>query len=276
MSSAGSTRVVISARKWFDLNLREVWASRELVYFFIWRDVKIRYKQTLLGAGWAILHPFFMMIVFSIIFGRFARLSSDGLPYPIFYYSALVPWIYFSNALILATNRVVDQQRVITKVYFPRLILPVSAVLSGLVDFAFGFAMFVGMMLFYGFTPGWRIFALPLFLLLAILTALSLGVWLSALNAIYRDVRFAVPIMVQLWMFLSPVVYPTSLVPARWQWLYALNPMAVVIDGFRWTLTGHGGLPGTAALAPVGFVAMLLVAGVVYFRKMEGRITDVV
>lgn len=276
MSSAGSTRVVISARKWFDLNLREVWASRELVYFFIWRDVKIRYKQTLLGAGWAILHPFFMMIVFSIIFGRFARLSSDGLPYPIFYYSALVPWIYFSNALILATNRVVDQQRVITKVYFPRLILPVSAVLSGLVDFAFGFVMFVGMMLFYGFTPGWRIFALPLFLLLAILTALSLGVWLSALNAIYRDVRFAVPIMVQLWMFLSPVVYPTSLVPARWQWLYALNPMAVVIDGFRWTLTGHGGLPGTAALAPVGFVAMLLVAGVVYFRKMEGRITDVV
>lgn len=276
MSSAGSARVVISARKWFDLNLREVWASRELVYFFIWRDVKIRYKQTLLGAGWAILHPFFMMIVFSIIFGRFARLSSDGLPYPIFYYSALVPWIYFSNALILATNRVVDQQRVITKVYFPRLILPVSAVLSGLVDFAFGFAMFVGMMLFYGFTPGWRIFALPLFLLLAILTALSLGVWLSALNAIYRDVRFAVPIMVQLWMFLSPVVYPTSLVPARWQWLYALNPMAVVIDGFRWTLTGHGGLPGTAVFAPVGFVAMLLVGGVVYFRKMEGKITDVV
>lgn len=276
MSSVPSDMVVISARKWFDLNLREVWASRELIYFFIWRDVKIRYKQTLLGAGWAILHPFFMMIVFSVIFGRFARLPSDGLPYPIFYYSALVPWIYFSSALTLATNRVAEQQRVITKVYFPRLILPVSAVLSGLIDFAFGFAVFVGMMLFYGLTPGWRILALPLFLLLAVLTALSFGVWLSALNAIYRDVRFAVPIVIQVWMFLSPVIYPTSLVPATWQWLYGLNPMAVVIDGFRWTLTGQGGPPSATLLAPVACLVLLLVGGVVYFRKMEGTITDVV
>lgn len=276
MSTVPAGTVRISARKWFDLDLREVWAARELVYFFIWRDVKIRYKQTLLGAGWAILHPFFMMIVFSVIFGRFARLPSDGLPYPIFYYSALVPWLYFSSAVLLATNRVAEQQRVITKVYFPRLILPVSAVLSGLIDFAFGFAVFVGMMLVYGITPGWRVLALPLFLLLAVLTALGFGVWLSALNAVYRDVRFAVPIMMQVWMFLSPVVYPTSLVPAQWQWLYALNPMAVVIEGFRWTLTGRGGPPGTTLAVPVACVAMLLVAGVVYFRKMEGTLTDVV
>jgi len=263
-------------RGWLELNLREVWEYRELLYFFVWRDLKIRYKQTAIGAAWAVLQPFLTMIVFSLFFGALARIPSHGLPYPIFYYSALLPWMYFAGALQNATSTVVDQQRVITKVYFPRLVLPLAAVLSGLVDLAIGFVVFLGMMLYYGMTPQATILLLPGFLLLGVLTALGVGLWLSALNAIYRDVRYVLPFLIQFWMFASPVAYPSSLVPERWRWLYGLNPMAGVIEGFRWALTGQGQPPNLLLAASTGAVVLLVAGGVVYFQKMEATFADVV
>ncbi len=261
---------------WLDLNLRELWAYHELLYFFVWRDLKVRYKQTAIGAAWAVLQPFLTMVVFSLFFGALAHVPSNGLPYPVFYYSALLPWMYFAGALHNATNTMVDHQRVITKVYFPRLILPLAAVVSGLVDFAIGFVVFLGMMLYYGIAPSTAILLLPIFLLLAVLTALGVGLWLSALNAIYRDVRYVLPFLVQFWMFASPVAYPSSLIPERWRWLYGLNPMAGVIEGFRWALTGRG-QPTSLLLAASAIGVLLLVAGgVAYFQKMEATIADVV
>ena len=262
--------------KWLDINLGELWEYRELLYFFVWRDLKVRYKQTAIGAAWAVLQPFLTMVVFSLFFGTLAHVPSNGLPYPIFYYSALLPWTYFAGALQNATNTMVDHQRVITKVYFPRLFLPMAAVLSGLVDLAIGFVVFLGMLLYYGIAPGRAILSLPLFLLLAVLTALGVGLWLSALNAIYRDVRYVLPFLVQFWMFASPVAYPASLVPERWRWLYSLNPMTGVIEGFRWALTGRG-VPPSLLLAVSSAAVLLVVAGgVTHFQKMEGTIADVV
>src|SRR5436309_13800871 len=211
-------------RGWLEVRLREIWQYRELLYFFVWRDVKIRYKQTVIGAAWAIIQPFMTMVVFSLFFGSLAKMPSYGLPYPVFYYSALLPWMYFSGALQNATNVVVEQQSVITKIYFPRLVLPLSAVVSGLLDFGIAFAVLLGMMAYYRLAPGLAVLLLPCFLLLAVLTALGVGLWLSALNAIYRDVRYAVPFFVQFWLFASPVAYPSSLIPERWRWLYGLNP----------------------------------------------------
>jgi lipopolysaccharide transport system permease protein len=264
------------ANRWFDPNLEEIWEFRELLYFFVWRDLKVRYKQTAIGAAWAVLQPFMTMIVFSLFFGSLAHIPSNGLPYPILYYSALLPWMYFSGALQNATNTMVEHQRVITKVFFPRLLLPMSAVLSGLVDLAIGFVVFLGMMMYYGIHPGRAVLLLPFFILLAVLTALGVGLWLSALNAIYRDVRYVLPFLVQFWMFASPVAYPSSLVPQRWRWLYSLNPMAGVIDGFRWALTGRGA-PPTALMAASSVMVLVVVAGgIVYFQKMEGTIADVV
>ena len=263
-------------RGWLDLHLNELWSARELLYFFVWRDVKIRYKQTAIGAAWAIIQPFMTMVVFSLFFGALAKIPSHGLPYPIFYYSALLPWTYFAGALQNATNVVVEQQSVITKIYFPRLVLPLSAVVSGLLDFAISFLVFLGMMVWYHIKPGPALLLFPLFLLLAVLTALGVGLWLSAVNAIYRDVRYVVPFLVQFWMFASPVAYPSSLVPERWRWLYGLNPMAGVIEGFRWALTGKG-QPPTGLLAVSAAMVLLLVAGgTAYFQKMEGTIADVV
>jgi len=261
---------------WLDLNLRELWDYRELLYFFVWRDLKVRYKQTAIGAAWAILQPFLTMVVFSLFFGALAHIPSNGLPYPIFYYSALLPWMYFAGALQNATNTMVDHQRVITKVYFPRLLLPLAAVVSGLVDFAIGFVVFLGMMLYYGIMPGPAILLLPVFLLLAVLTALGVGLWLSALNAIYRDVRYVLPFLIQFWMFASPVAYPSSLVPERWHWLYGLNPMAGAIEGFRWALTGRGAPPSLLLGASSVAVLLLVAGGIAYFQKMEGTIADVV
>ena len=261
---------------WHDLNLSELWEFRELLYFFVWRDLKVRYKQTAIGAAWAILQPFMTMVVFSLFFGKLAHIPSNGLPYPIFYYSALLPWMYFAGALQNATNTMVEHQRVITKVYFPRLLLPMSAVVSGLVDLAIGFVVFLGMMLYYGIKPGRAVLLLPFFLLLAVLTALGVGLWLSALNAIYRDVRYVLPFLVQFWMFASPVAYPSSLVPTRWRWLYGLNPMAGVIEGFRWALTGSGAPPSLLLAASTAAVLAVVVGGVAYFQKMEGTIADVV
>ena len=230
----------------FEVPVREVWAYRELLYFFVWRDVKVRYKQTVIGVAWVVLQPLLTMGIFTLFFGRLAKLPSNGLPYPVFYFAALVPWTYFSTALQNCTSVVVDNQRVITKVYFPRLVLPISAVVSGLVDFAIGFVVLLVVTAIYGIKPTLAVLWLPVLLLLAVLTALGVGLWMSALNALYRDIRYVVPFLVQFWMFASPVAYPSSLVPQRWRWLYGLNPMAGVIDGFRWALTGHGVSPRPA------------------------------
>lgn len=268
---------LIRARyRWFEVNLAELWEYRELLYFLVWRDLKIRYKQTLIGVAWAVIQPLFTMIVFSIFFGRLAGLPSDGLPYPIFYYTALLPWTYFANALTQASNSIVAHQQVITKVYFARVLLPVAAVLAGLADFAVAAAILFVMMFGYGIMPTWKVlWALPL-ILLVILTAVAVSLWLSALNALYRDVRYAVPFLLQFWMFASPVAYPASLVPEHWRWLYGINPMAGVIEGFRWALAGAG--PGLGRMMAVSAVVVLivLVGGFFYFQRMERTVADVV
>ena len=261
---------------WLELRLREVWMYRELLYFFVWRDLKVRYKQTAIGVAWVVLQPLMSMGVFTLFFGRLAKLPSDGLPYPVFYFAALAPWTYFSTALTTATNVVVENQRVITKVYFPRLILPLSSVLSGLVDFTIAFVVLVAIVLGYGLRPGVNALWLPFLVLLALATALGVGLWLSALNALYRDVKYVTPFLVQFWMLASPVAYPSSLVPAKWRWLYGLNPMAGVIEGFRWALTGHGQAPQALLLASATAVLVLLVGGALFFQRMEGTVADLV
>jgi lipopolysaccharide transport system permease protein len=267
---------IAPSRRLFSIRLREVWAYRELLYFFVWRDIKVRYKQTVIGAAWVLLQPFLTMLVFTLFFGRLAKLPSNGLPYPIFYYCALLPWTYFATSLQNATNVVVEQQRLVTKIYFPRLVLPISAVLSGLVDFAIAFGLLLILMVYYRISPRTSMLFLPPFLLLALLTALGFGLWLSALNAIYRDVRYVVPFLIQFWMFASPVAYSTALVPARWRWAYGLNPMAGVIEGFRWALTGKGVVPDHLCLISGCGVALVLLGGLFYFRRMEDTVADVV
>ncbi len=271
-----STVRIEPPRGLFELRFGEVWAYRELLYFFIWRDVKIRYKQTAIGVLWVVLQPVLNMLVFTLFFGRLAKLPTDGLPTTVFYFAALVPWAYFSSALQLTTNVVVDNQRLITKVYFPRLILPISTAVSGLVDFAIGFALLAIFTLAYGIRPALAAFWLPVLLLLAVFTALGVGLWLSALNALYRDVRYIIPFIIQFWMFASPVAYPASLVPLRWRWLYGLNPMTGVIEGFRWALTGQGRPPDLVLLASGGVVLVMFFGGLIYFNKMEATIADVV
>jgi lipopolysaccharide transport system permease protein len=262
--------------RWWVIPIRELWNYRELLYFIVWRELKVRYKQTAVGAAWALLQPFLTMLVFSLFFGKLGHIPSEGLPYPVFYYSALLPWTYFAASLQAATNKIVENQHVITKVYFPRLILPISGVLCGLVDFGISLLMFVAIMAYYRMHPSGAIVILPVFLLLALLTALGVGLWLSALNALYRDVRFVVPFLVQFWMFASPVAYPSSLVPEKWRWLYELNPMAGVIDGFRWSLTGSGEPSTTLLLASLIVVIAVLFGGLMYFQKTEATMADVV
>jgi lipopolysaccharide transport system permease protein len=273
-SGASATIRIEPPRGLFELRLREVWAYRELLYFFVWRDVKVRYKQTVIGIAWVVVQPLMTMGVFTLFFGRLAKLPSDGLPYPVFYFAALVPWTYFSTAFQSCTNVVVDNQRVITKVYFPRLVLPLSAVVSGLVDFAIGFVVLLVVTAIYGIKPTLAALWLPVLLLLAVLTALGVGLWMSALNALYRDVRYVVPFLVQFWMFASPVAYPSSLVPVRWRWLYGLNPMAGVIDGFRWAVTGHGQPPGLILVVSAAVVALVLLGGLFFFNRMETAVAD--
>jgi lipopolysaccharide transport system permease protein len=272
-ASLPTTRIEPS-RGWFNLRLKELWEYRELLYFFVWRDVKIRYKQTAIGVLWVILQPLLTMIVFTLFFGKLAKMPSQGLPYPVFYFAAVVPWMYFSVALVTATNVVVEHQRMITKVFFPRLILPFSAVLSGLVDFAIGFVVLLIFTVSYGIRPTVTTLLLPFFLLLAVLTALGVGLWLSALNALYRDVRYLIPFIVQFWMLASPVAYPSSMVPERYRWIYGLNPMAGVIDGFRWALTGKGEAPGSVLIASVVMVCITVFGGLIFFNRMEGTIAD--
>jgi lipopolysaccharide transport system permease protein len=267
---------ITPSSRWWILPFRELWDSRELIYFFAWREIKIRYKQTAIGAAWAVLQPLLTMLVFSLFFGKLVHVPSEGLPYPVFYYTALLPWTYFAMALQTGTASIAGNQQVITKVYFPRLTLPLSIVLSGLVDFAISFVMLLVLLLYYGIRPTLAIVFMPGFLLLAIATALGVSLWLSALNAIYRDVRYVVPFLIQFWMFASPVVYPSTLVPAKWRWLYGLNPIAGVIEGFRWSLTGRGDLQGNLLLASVAIVIVVLFGGVAYFQKMETTVVDVI
>ena len=272
--SGSATIRIEPPRGLLELRLGEVWAYRELLYFFVWRDVKIRYKQTAIGVLWVILQPVLNMLVFTLFFGRLAKLPSDGLPYPVFYFSALIPWTYFAYALQMTTNVVVDNQRLITKVYFPRLILPISTALSGLVDFSIGFVVLAIFTFAFRIRPTVAALWLPVLLVLAVATALGVGLWMSALNALYRDVRYVIPFVIQVWMFASPVAYASTLVPARWRWLYGLNPMAGVIDGFRWAITGHGQSPGLLLLASAGAVAAVLLGGLFFFNRMETSVAD--
>jgi lipopolysaccharide transport system permease protein len=273
---ASATVRIEPAHGWLELRLREVWMYRELLYFFVWRDLKVRYKQTLIGVAWVVLQPLMSMGAFTLFFGKLAKLPSDGLPYPVFYFAALAPWTYFSTALSKTTNIVVGSQSLITKVYFPRLILPISGVVSGLVDLAISFVVLLALVLKYGLRPGAHAMWLPFFVLLSLATALGVGLWLSALNALYRDVGYVLPFVVQFWMLASPVAYPSSLVPAKWQWLYGLNPMAGVIEGFRWSLTGHGQPPNELMLASSLAVMVILVGGLMFFQRMEGTVADLV
>lgn len=264
------------SRGWVPLRLNELWAYRELLYFLVWRDIKVRYKQTVLGAAWAVIQPFFTMVVFSIFFGRLAKIPSDGFPYPIFAYCALLPWQLFAHALTQSGNSLVANQNLITKVYFPRLVIPLAAVLGGVVDFALALMVLGGMMAYYGISPSPAVLTLPLFLLLALATALGVGLWLSALNVQYRDVRYTLPFLTQVWLFATPIAYPSSLLPERWRTLYGLNPMAGVVEGFRWALLGSATAPGPMVLVSGGVVVLLLIAGLYYFRHLERNFADLV
>jgi lipopolysaccharide transport system permease protein len=258
------------------LGLGELWEYRELLYFLVWRDIKVRYKQTVLGAAWAIIQPVFMMIVFSLFFGRLARVPSDGIPYPIFVYCALLPWQLFAYSLSESSNSLVANERLITKVYFPRLLVPISSILGGLVDFVIAFAILLLMMTWYGIRPTWAIAALPGFILLAMASALGVGLWLSALNVRYRDVRYTIGFLIQFWLLATPVAYPSSLIPVRWRALYGLNPMAGVVEGFRWSLLGQSEAPGALLAVSVAVVILILIGGLYYFRRMEAEFADVV
>jgi lipopolysaccharide transport system permease protein len=274
--------ILISSRRHERLRqyLRDLWEYRELLSIFVWRDIKVRYKQTVLGAAWAVIQPFFTMIVFSIFFGTLGGMSAKipgDIPYPIYTYCALLPWQLFSKAMSDASNSLVNNRGLITKVYFPRLTIPLSAILAGLVDFAIAFAVLLAMMLWYGVYPlTSALWSLPFFVLLAMFTAFAIGLWLSALNVEYRDIRYTIPFLTQFWMFASPIAYPSAIVPEKWQALYALNPMVGVIEGFRWALLGNGQSPGLMLIVSTIVVAFLILTGLWYFRKMERTFADIV
>lgn len=262
---------------WVSLRLRELWRYRELLYFLVWRDVKVRYKQTVMGAAWAIIQPFFTMVVFSVFFGRLAKIPSDGIPYPIFSYTALVPWAFFANGLTQSSNSLVGGARLIKKVYFPRLAMPIATVLSGGVDFLLAFLVLLGMMLVYGIVPTVNVLWLPLLLLLSMVTSLGTGLWLSAMNVQFRDVHYIVPFIAQFWMFITPIAYPSSLIEdPLLRTLYGINPMAGVVEGFRWALLGRGTAPGPILVASSLAALALLISGAFYFRRMEKTFADVV
>jgi len=268
--------IIKPSHGWAALNLRDLLLYRELIFFMIWRDLKVRYKQTFLGASWAILQPFLTMVVFSIFFGTLAKVPSDGVPYPIFSYTALIPWTLFSKALQDASRSLVANSHMITKVYFPRMILPLSSVMAGVVDFLIAFVVLLGLMVFFNIFPTVNVLVLPLFLLLALVTALGVGLWLSALNVLFRDINYVLPFLTQFWMHLTPVAYPSSMIPSEWQVIYALNPMAGVVEGFRWALLGTGQPPGIMTLVSSITAVVLLISGMFYFRRMERLFADMV
>ncbi len=264
------------SKGWVSLKLKDLWEYRELLYFLTWKDIKVRYKQTVLGIAWAIIQPFMTMVVFSVFFGRLAKMPSDGIPYPIFSYAALVPWTFFANGLTQSSNSLVASAHLIQKVYFPRLIIPISVVASGMLDFVIAFGVLILMMLYYGILPTANILWLPGFLLLAWMTSLGAGLWLSALNVEYRDVRYVVPFLTQFWLFATPIAYPSSLLREPWHTIYGLNPMVGVIEGFRWALLGTVNAPVSLIWSSVAAALLFLITGAFYFRRMERTFADVV
>lgn len=256
------------------LSLGEVWAYRELLYFLVWRDVKARFKQTALGVVWVVLQPLVTMLLFTLFFGRLAGIPSEGVPYPIYTFAALVPWQLFAHAVSQSGNSLVANQGLLTKVYFPRLVIPIAATLEGLVDFGLSFVVFLGLMAFYRVGPPLAVVALPAFALLALGTALAVGFWLSALNVRYRDVRFTIPVLIQFWLIATPIAYPASMVPERWRFVYGLNPMVGVVEGFRWALLGRPETLHPSIFVSIGVVVALLAGGLVYFRRMEPTFAD--
>jgi lipopolysaccharide transport system permease protein len=277
VESATASRLRIQpSTGWGALNLDELWAHRELVYFLTWRDIKVRYKQTALGATWAILQPILTMAVFALFFGRLAKMPSDGIPYPLFAFTALVPWMFFANGLTQASNSLVYNQNLLTKVYFPRLAIPISTIIAGFLDFALAFVVLLAMVLYFGIVPTVNIVWLPLFVLLAVVTSVGVGLWTAAVNVQFRDVRYTIPFLTQFWMFATPVAYPSSLLSEPWRTVYGINPMVGVVEGFRWSLLGVNTAPGPV-IALSSLVAIgLLVSGAYYFRRMERTFADVV
>jgi lipopolysaccharide transport system permease protein len=269
--------VLRPTRGWSSLNLRDLWVYRELIYFLTWRDLKVRYKQTILGAAWAVLQPFMQMVVFTFLFGRLANFEAQvSVPYPIFSYTGLLPWGLFAKAMGDAGRSIVLNRNMITKVYFPRLVVPIASVLGGFVDFGIAFVVLLGMMVYYGIAPTAMIWTLPFFLLLTLITALGAGLWLTTLNVIYRDVGYVIPFLTQFWLFLTPIIYPASEIPARWQLIYALNPMVGVVEGFRWALLGTRESPGAMLGISAAISIAVLVSGAFYFRRMERTFADMV
>jgi lipopolysaccharide transport system permease protein len=264
------------SKGWVSLKLNELWEYRELLYFLVWRDVKVRYKQTALGAAWAIIQPFCTMVVFSLFFGKLAKMPSDGVPYPIFTFAALVPWTFFANGLSQASNSLVGSANLITKVYFPRLAIPIAAVLAGIIDFVLAFIILIGMMLYYGIVPTINIFWMPLLLALVFVTSLGVSLWFSALNVQFRDVRYIIPFLVQFWLFATPIAYPGSLLSEPWRTLYGLNPMVGAVEGFRWALLGAKTAPGPMVIVSSMVAFLVLVTGALYFRRMEKTFADIV
>jgi len=276
-TNKGSSAIRIQpSRGWISLKLKELWEYHDLLYFLTWRDIKVRYKQTVLGGTWAIIQPFFTMVIFSLFFGKLAKIPSDGIPYPIFSFAALVPWTFFANGLSQSSNSLVGSVNLITKVYFPRLVVPISSVVSGVVDFAIAFVVLLGMMLFYRIVPTSNIIYLPFLLLLAFVTSLGVGLWLSAMNVQFRDVRYVVPFLVQAWMFASPIAYPSSLLSEPWRTIYGLNPIVGVVEGFRWALLGTNTAPGPIIVVSSLAAIVILISGAYYFRRMERSFADIV
>jgi lipopolysaccharide transport system permease protein len=270
------TTIIEISRGWSPLRLRQIWPYRELLYFLTWRDIKIRYKQTAFGASWAVLQPVLTMIIFTIVFGHFAKLPSNGVPYPAFIYCGLLPWTFFSYAIGQSANSIVGNANLISKVYFPRLVIPIAAILSGLLDFAIAFVVFLGMLLYYGLRPTAAIITLPVFFLLALAAALAVGIWLSALNVQYRDVRHTLPFLTQIWLFATPIVYPSSLIRGPLHLVLALNPMAAAVEGFRWALLGKISLDGVSFALSSTVTVIALLGGLYYFRRMERYFADIV
>lgn len=263
------------SRGWVSLKLDRLWEYRELLFFFAWRDIKVRYRQTVMGALWAIIQPFFTMVIFSLFFGRLANIPSDGVPYPVFSFTALVPWTFFANALAQASNSLVTNANMIKKIYFPRLALPIATVLAGVVDLVLAFIVLLGIMFYYGIVPTINIVWLPLFTLLALVTSIGVSLWLAAMNVQFRDVRYTIPFLTQAWLFATPIAYPSSLLPEPWRTLYGLNPMAGVVEGFRWALLGTDTAPGKIIIVSTLVALILFVSGTFYFRRMEQSFADV-
>lgn len=276
LKTDNKTILIKPSTGWAALDLKDLWIYRELVYFMTWRDLKVRYKQTVLGASWAVLQPFLTMVVFSIFFGGLARVPSDNVPYPIFSYTALLPWTLFSKALLDASKSLVSSSHIITKIYFPRIILPLATILAGIVDFLIAFVVLLGMMVYYQVSPTTHVWTLPLFLLLALVTAMGVGLWLSALNVLYRDINYATHFITQFWMFITPIVYSSSMIPDQWRLIYAVNPMAGVVNGFRWALLGIGSPPGLDLLVSVTVAFILLISGLFFFKRTERLFADMV